>query len=78
MKNDAENYETQVLKGLNHSDWDKIQQISMEVHEHIVGGENLLNNLSEMLENKGYSVKRGSDNMYSLKIGVYMLYAKRP
>jgi FkbM family methyltransferase len=78
MKIDAENYETQVLKGINNSDWDKIQQISMEVHEHIAGGDNLLNILSDMLENKGYSVKRGLDNRYSLKIGVYMLYAKRP
>ncbi|MFX0012751.1 MAG: FkbM family methyltransferase, partial [Candidatus Hermodarchaeota archaeon] len=78
MKIDAENYETQVLKGINHSDWDKIQQISMEVHEHIAGGDNLLNNLAKMLENKGFSVKKGSDNRYSLKIGVYMLYAKRP
>lgn len=78
MKIDAENYEAQVLKGINQSDWDKIQQISMEVHEHIEGGANLLNNLSKMLETKGFLVKKGSENRYSLKMGVYMLYARRP
>ncbi|MFX0074636.1 MAG: FkbM family methyltransferase [Candidatus Hermodarchaeota archaeon] len=78
LKIDAENYEVQVLKGIRQSDWEKIQQISMEVHEHIVGGENLLNTLYKMLEDKGFSVKKGSDNRYSLKMGVYMLYAKRP
>jgi hypothetical protein len=78
MKIDAENYEVQVLKGINQSDWDKIQQISMEVHEHIEGGKNLLNILATMLESKGFSVKKALEGRFALKLGVYMLYAKRP
>jgi len=76
MKIDAENYEYQVLAGIKDHDWDKIQQIAMEVHEHIEGGENLLNNLTEMLEDKGFQVNKGLDSRFS-SMGVYMLYAKR-
>ncbi|HUX98659.1 MAG TPA: FkbM family methyltransferase, partial [Candidatus Deferrimicrobium sp.] len=76
MKIDAENYEYQVLAGIKDHDWDKIQQIAMEVHEHIEGGENLLNNLTEMLEDKGFQVNKGLDCRFS-SMGVYMLYAKR-
>jgi len=76
MKIDAENYEYQVLAGIKNNDWDKIQQITMEVHEHIEGGENLLNTLAEMLEDKGFQVVKGLDGRFS-SMGVYMLYAKR-
>ncbi|MFX0012750.1 MAG: FkbM family methyltransferase [Candidatus Hermodarchaeota archaeon] len=76
MKIDAENYEFQVLSGINESDWDKIQQISMEVHEHVEGGENLLNKLGEMLEYKGFNVKKERDSRFG-SMGVFMLYAKR-
>ena len=76
MKIDAENYEFQVLAGINQTDWDKIQQISMEVHEHIEGGNNLLNKLSNLLEEKGFSVKKEEESRFSM-MGVYMLYAKR-
>ncbi|MHA2287257.1 MAG: FkbM family methyltransferase, partial [Promethearchaeota archaeon] len=76
MKIDAENYEFQVLAGIKDPDWEKIQQISMEVHEHIEGGKNLLNDLSKMLEDKGFQVMRDIDGRFSL-MGVYMLYAKR-
>jgi len=76
MKIDAENYEFQVLAGINQSDWDKIQQISMEVHEHIEGGNDLLNKLAKLLEDKGFLVKKEKDSRFSL-MGVYMLYAKR-
>lgn len=76
MKIDAENYEFQVLSGIDESDWDKIQQISMEVHEHIEGGKNLLNKLSEVLENNGFNVIREKDSRFGL-MGVFMLYARR-
>ncbi|MFW9866442.1 MAG: FkbM family methyltransferase [Candidatus Thorarchaeota archaeon] len=76
MKIDAENYEFQVLAGIKQPDWDKIQQISMEVHEHIEGGKNLLNKLAEMLKNKGFYVTKEKHGRFSL-MGVYMLYAKR-
>ncbi len=77
MKIDAENYEVQVLKGINQSDWDKIQQISMEVHEHIEGGKDLLNKLGDMLEHKGFSVMKERNSRFGL-MGVFMLYATRP
>jgi FkbM family methyltransferase len=76
LKIDAENYESQVLAGIKHQDWDKIQQITMEVHEHIEGGENLLNNLTEMLEKKGFQVVKGLDSRFSA-MNVHMLYAKK-
>ena len=77
MKIDAENYEFQVLSGINESDWDKIQQISMEVHEHIEGGEDLLNKLGDMLEKKGFNVTKERNSRFG-QMGVFMLYAKKP
>jgi len=77
MKIDAENYEFQVLAGINQSDWDKIQQISIEVHEHIEGGNHLLHRITKMLEDKGFHVEKEEDGRFSL-MGVYMLYAIRP
>lgn len=76
LKIDAENYEAQVLKGINQSDWDKIQQISMEVHEHIEGGKDLLNKLGDLLERKGFSVMKERNSRFG-SMGVFMLYAKR-
>jgi len=49
----------------------------MEVHEHIKGGHNLLNKITEMLTNKEFQVRKDLDGRFSL-MGVYMLYAKRP
>ncbi|TFG20706.1 MAG: hypothetical protein EU529_14565, partial [Promethearchaeota archaeon] len=46
MKIDAENYEWQVLAGIKGDDWGKIKQIAMEVHTHIKGGANLMNELT--------------------------------
>lgn len=76
LKIDAENYEAQVLKGINQTDWDKIEQISMEVHEHIEGGKDLLNKLGDILEHKGFNVMKERNSRFGL-MGVYMLYAKR-
>ena len=76
MKIDAENYESQVLSGINEPDWDKIRQISMEVHEHISGGKNLLKRITDILKNKGFQVKTDLNSRFSL-MGVYMLYAKK-
>jgi FkbM family methyltransferase len=76
IKIDAENYEKQVLAGITENDWGKIHQISMEVHEHIKGGENLLHEIIKLLENKGFETNIGEENVYT-KLGVYMLYAKK-
>ncbi len=75
LKIDAENYERQVLEGINNKDWDKIQQISMEVHEHIKGGENLLKEISDSLKERGFEIGIGKESRETI-MGVYMLYAK--
>ncbi len=76
LKIDAENYEKQVLAGISDKNWELIRQISMEVHEHIKGGENLLKEIIELLENKDFEVKLGEENL-STRLGVYMVYAKK-
>ena len=76
LKIDAENYEKQVIAGIGDDDWKKIHQIAMEVHEHIKGGENLLNELKELLERKDFTVFLDKDGRFA-KMGVFMLYAKK-
>jgi len=76
LKIDAENYEKEVLGGIRDNDWDKIQQISMEVHTHIKGGENLLDEIVEMLNDKRFQVEVEKDSRFGM-MGVFMLYAKR-
>lgn len=48
----------------------------MEVHTHIKGGENLLNEIIELLERKGFKTELG-DESREIIMGVYMLYAKK-
>jgi len=76
LKIDAENYEKQVLAGIRNEDWDRIKQISMEVHEHIKGGENLLKEMSKSLKKRGFEIGIGKESRET-KMGVYMLYAKK-
>ena len=76
LKIDAENYEKQVLAGLRDDHWDRIQQIAMEVHTHIPGGENLMEEMIQLLESKGFTVEEGDESRETI-MGVYMLYAKR-
>lgn len=76
LKIDAENYEREVVAGIKYSDWDKIQQVSMEIHTHIKGGENLLNEISELLKTKKFQVNVDKDSRFG-SMGVFMLYAKK-
>ena len=76
LKIDAENHENQVLKGIADEDWDKIQQIAMEVHTHIPGGTNLYQELTELLTQKEFACFEGEESLETLW-GVYMLYARR-
>ena len=76
LKIDAENHEDQVLKGIKREDWEKIQQIAMEVHTHIPRGANLLEELTQLLTEKGFTCYEGEENKQTL-LGVYMLYARR-
>ncbi len=74
LKIDAENFERHVLSGIEDQDWQKIQQIAMEVHQHIKGGENLLEEIRNLLEGQGYSVFVGGESRET-KLDVFMLYA---
>jgi len=76
LKIDAENYESQVLAGIKTQDWSKIQQIAMEVHTHIKGGQNLRESVFALLESKGFQVLHGKEDLEA-RMGVYMIYAKR-
>ncbi|MFW9971967.1 MAG: FkbM family methyltransferase [Candidatus Odinarchaeota archaeon] len=76
LKIDAENYEQEVLAGIKEEDWNKIRQISMEIHTHIKDGENLLNEIVEMLKEKSFQVDVDLDSRFVI-MGVFMLYAKK-
>ena len=62
--------------GIKPDDWDKIQQIAMEIHTHIEGGENLLQELKYLLSEKGFSCYDGEESLETAW-GVFMLYALR-
>jgi FkbM family methyltransferase len=76
LKIDAENYEREVLKGIEQEDWNIIRQISMEVHTHIKDGENLLEEIVELLKEKSFQVEVDLDGRFGI-VGVFMLYAKK-
>lgn len=76
LKIDAENAESRVLAGIEDTHWHLILQISMEVHEHIEGGEGLLDRLQSMLESRGFTVRADRNSTFS-NVGVHMLYAAR-
>ncbi|MHA1453782.1 MAG: FkbM family methyltransferase [Promethearchaeota archaeon] len=76
LKIDAENYEGPVIAGIRDGDWDKIQQIAMEVHTHIDGGRNLLQEMIELFTSKGFTCFEGDESLETVW-GVYMLYARR-
>jgi FkbM family methyltransferase len=76
LKVDAENAERQVLAGITREDWDKIRQVSMEVHAHIKGGENLLAEMRDLLASKGFHVTDGAESRETI-MGVFMLHGKK-
>ena len=76
LKMDAENYERQVVAGIDEEDWPKIRQISMEVHQHITGGQTLLKHFTELLHNHGFQTEIGKEYL-APGSGVFMLYGKR-
>ncbi len=76
LKIDAENYEEHVIAGIMDDHWPLIQQVAMEVHQHIAGGGNLVAKFTALLETKGFSVQRGSE-YGTTGSNVFMLYAKR-
>lgn len=75
LKLDAENVEWGVLSGIDGDDRPKIKQIAMDVHTHIPGGENLLEEIKQLLDSKGYRMEANEGELEK-GMGVYMLYAK--
>lgn len=73
LKLDAENYEKQIIAGIDANHWDKIRQIAMEVHTHIKGGENLLDEMMKFLQEKGFHVEARLDSAYA-QFGAIMVY----
>jgi FkbM family methyltransferase len=76
LKIDAENYERQVIAGIDDEHWDRIRAVVMEVHEHIVGGKGLLDETRKLLEDKGFKTAVQENSLYE-EYGVYMLHANR-
>jgi FkbM family methyltransferase len=76
LKIDAENYERQVIAGISEADWPKIRQIAMEVHQHITGGQSLVQEFTEFLNTHGFQTQIGKEYL-APGSGVFMLYAKR-
>jgi len=76
VKLDAENAEREVVAGIADEDWDKIKQMSIEVHTNVPGGQNLVEDLTQLLESKGFSVAVDLHSRFSY-VGTHMLYAKK-
>lgn len=76
IKLDAENCEELVLKGINDEDWEKIRQMTIEVHTNVPNGENLVNRIQTLLTGKGFSFSFDDKTRFS-PYGVHLLYATR-
>jgi FkbM family methyltransferase len=76
LKVDAENAERQVVAGMKDADWAKVRQVSMEVHTHIKGGENLVAEMQDLLRAKGFQVSLGKASRETI-MGVFMVYGKK-
>ncbi len=76
VKLDAENADREVIAGIADKDWDKIRQMSIEVHTNIPGGQNLVEELTQLLKSKGFSIAVDRNSRFSY-VGSHMLYAKR-
>ncbi len=76
LKIDAENAEREVITGIEDKDWGIIRQIAMEVHEHIEGGENISEEMTDLLTSKGFRVTVDKGDVRA-DMGVFMMYAKR-
>jgi amino acid adenylation domain-containing protein/FkbM family methyltransferase len=73
LKIDVEKGELDVLAGIEESDWEKIRQVVIEVHN--VDGR--LEGIVNQLKNHGYKVTWEQDTLYE-NTGLYNLFAVRP
>ena len=70
LKIDAERSEREILEGLRPSDWDKVKQLVVEVHE----GDVVRLEIEQMLRNQGFTVAVDNNPHFE---NIFMLYAKR-
>ena len=72
LKIDVEKSEWGVLQGIKSQDWDKIDQIVIEVHDR----NNCLQEIIAMLEERGFSIKIDQDRFLK-QSELYNIYARR-
>ena len=79
LKVDVQGAELEVLRGIEEGDWEKIDQVVMEVHDRAVGEEGRVEEVRRMLERRGYRVEveqgermkgTGRYNVYGVREGV--------
>jgi len=73
LKIDVQKSELDVLAGIEGSDWSRIRQIVIEVHD--LGGR--LREITELLSQRGFNVKVEQDAMYEGSV-LYNLFAVKP
>jgi amino acid adenylation domain-containing protein/FkbM family methyltransferase len=71
LKIDVEKSELDVLEGIKESDWKKIKQIVIEVHD--IQGR--LTQISELLKSHGYRLTVEQDSAFDVTTGLYNIYA---
>lgn len=73
LKVDAEKSERAVLEGLGESDWPRIRQVAMEIHD---SGDSELPRIRTMLEGHAFAVAVETEPQFH-ETGVHNLYASR-
>ena len=73
LKIDVEGEEYEVLNGINQSDWNKIQQIVLEVQD----TEGRISKIQTLLENQGFRIIIDPNNMIPSTLKMFNMYAIR-
>jgi len=75
LKIDAENYELQILNGIDSDHWSIIKNIMLEVHGNVENGEVIKKKVIDLLEKNNFSIEINSDGLYG-SVGLEMVFAK--
>lgn len=77
LKVDVERAEWDVLQGIDEADWKKIDQVVLEVHDHVSGHKgSRVEEISNFLRQRGYEVSAEEDDEIK-GAGLYNVYATR-
>ena len=77
LKVDVERAEWDVLQGIDAEDWQKIDQVVLEVHDRVSGYQgSRVKQIAEFLHERGYEVTAEEDEELS-GVGLYNVYATR-